>query len=55
MSSDTVYSILCCAEASASISAEGPFSAMRASLCEIRGGGTEGRAEGSGAACAKEE
>ena len=39
----------------ASISVAGSFSVVRASLCVIRDDGTEGRAEGSGAACAKEE
>ena len=55
MSSDTVYSTPCCAAVCASISVEGPFSAVRASLCEMGDDGNEGRAEESGAACAKEE
>ena len=45
----------CCAEVSASISVEGPLSAVGAPLCELGDVGTEGGAEVSGAACTKEE
>ena len=47
--------IPCSAAVSASISVEGPLSAMGAPLCELGNDGTEGGAEESGAACTKEE
>ena len=49
MCSDTAWSILCCAAVSASISVEGPLSAVGAPLCELGDDGTEGEAEYSGA------
>ena len=55
MSSDTAWSIPCCAAVSVSISVEGPLSAVRAPLSELGDDGTEGEAEESGAACTKEE
>ena len=55
MWSDTAWSIPCCAAVSASISVEGPLLAVGAPLCELGDDGTEGGAEESGAACAKEE
>ena len=53
MYSDTTWSIPCCAAVSVSISVEGPSSAVGAPVCELGDDGTEGRAEESGAACAK--
>ena len=53
--SDTAWSIPCCAAVSASISVEGPLSAVGAPLCELGDDGTEGGSEESGAACTKEE
>ena len=53
MYSDTTWSIPCCAAVSASISVEGPLSAVGAPLCELGDDGTEGGAEEGGAACAK--
>ena len=53
MCSDTAWSIPWCAAVSASISVEGPLSGVGAPLCELGDDGTEGGAEGSGAACAK--
>ena len=55
MSSDTALNIPCCAAVSASISVEGPLSAVGAPLCELGEYGTEGGAEESGAARTKEE
>ena len=55
MCSDTAWSIPCCAAVSASISVEGPLSAVGAPVCELGDDGTEGEAEESGAACTKEE
>ena len=49
MCSDTAWSILCCAAVSASISVEGPLSAVGAPLCELGDDGAEGEAEYSGA------
>ena len=53
MSSDTAWSIPCCAAVSVSISVEGPLLAVGAPLCELGDDGTEGEAEESGAACVK--
>ena len=53
--SDTAWSIPCCAAVSASISVEGPLSAVGAPLCELGDDGTEGGAEESGAVCTKVE
>ena len=50
MSSDTAWSIPCCAAVIASISVEGPLSAVGAPLCELGDDSAEG-----GAACTKEE
>ena len=50
--SDTVWSVPCCVVVSASISGEGPLSAMVASLEDD---GTEGRADESRATGTKEE
>ena len=55
MCSDTAWSIPCCAAVSASISVEGPLSAVGASLCGLGDDGAEGEAEESGAACTKEK
>ena len=55
MWSDTAWSIPCCAAVSASFSVKGPLSAVGAPLCELGDDSTEGEAEGSGAACTKEE
>ena len=51
--SDTTWSIPWCAAVSASISGEGPSSAVGAPLCGLGDDGTEGGAEESGAACVK--
>ena len=53
MCSDTTWSIPCCAAVSASISVEGPLSAVGAPLCELGDDGTAGRTEEGGAACVK--
>ena len=47
MSSDTALNIPCCAAVSASISVEGPLSAVGSPLCELGDDGTEGGAEES--------
>ena len=49
MCTDTAWSIPCCAAVSASISVEGPLSAVGAPHCELENV-TEGRAEESGEA-----
>ena len=55
MCSDTAWSIPRCAVVSASISVEGPLSAVVAPLWELEDDGTEGRSEESGAASTKED
>ena len=55
MCSDTAWSIPCCAAVSASISVEGPLSAVGAPLRELGDDGTEGRAVESGVTCTKEK
>ena len=53
MCSDTAWSIPWCAAVRATISVEGPLSAVGAPLCEVGDDGTEGRTEEGGAACVK--
>ena len=55
MCSDSAWSIPCCVVVSASISGEGPLSAVVALLWELEDDGTKGRPEVSGAAGTKEE
>ena len=55
MRSDTAWNIPCCAVVSASISGEGPLSAVVAPLWELQDDGTEDRPEESGAAGTKEK
>ena len=50
MCSDTAWSIPCCVVGSASISGEGPLSAVVAPLWELVDDGTEGRSEENEAA-----
>ena len=49
MCSDTAWSIPCCAAASASISVEGPLSAVGTPLCELGDDGGPGGTIGSAA------
>ena len=53
MSSDTAWSIPCCAAVSASISVEEPLSAVGALLCQLGDDSTEGRSEECAAAYEK--
>ena len=53
MCSDTAWSIPCGAAVSVSISLEGPFSGVGATLSELGDDSTEGGAEEGGAACTK--
>ena len=55
MCSDTAWSIPCCVVVRASISVEGPLSAVAAPFWELDDTGTEGRSEESGAAGTKED
>ena len=55
MCSGTAWSIPSCVVVSASISVEGPLSAVIAPLWELEDDGTKGRSEESGAAGTKEE
>ena len=55
MCSDIAWSIPCCVVVTASISGEGPLSAVVAPFWELEDGSTEGRSGESGAAGTKEE
>ena len=53
MCSDAAWSIPCCVVVDASISVEGPLSAVVAPLWELEDDGTDGRSKESGAAYEK--